>query len=104
MTENLDTQAVMLIAGGAGAALFLVQSVCWFLLRTKRITPVRWKRLSRLFLLLGGVLALGGLLTLLADTATANPGAILAFGAGALNAFIALFHQRTMAWLERSKR
>lgn len=99
-----DAQIAIFVAGGAGAALFVIQSLCWFLLRTKRLGLPRWKRLSKLFLLLGLALALIGVIVLLLRNAELQPGAVLALGAGALNGFIAAFHQRTIAWLERHPR
>ncbi len=101
---TIDAQVTLFVTAAAGAALFIVQSICWFLLRSKRMQLPRWKRLSRLCFMLGTVLTIGGLLALVLGTEALRPGATLALGAGAFNAFIALFHQRTITWLERSQR
>ncbi len=87
-----------------GGLLFASQSLCWFLLRSKRMGVPRWRRFSGLFLALAAVLALAGLASFALAAEALRAASTMALGAGGINGFITLFHRRVLSWLEHHQR
>lgn len=101
--NELANSALLVVCVG-GALLFAGQSLCWFLLRSKRMGVPRWRRLSGLFLALSAVLSLAGLASITFADEALRAASTMALGAGGINGFITLFHRRVLSWLEQHQR
>lgn len=84
---------------GAGALLFMLQSIFWTSMRMKKLTVTRWTLIARRIRIVGfALLMIGGALFAFGPPA-ASQAAQWALFSGGFNALIATFHLLTIAYL-----